>query len=312
MPSSLFSAGFIVQALALLAALPYASAGPSDDVWSLLLSPCPRDCSETSSPAEWAVYNSLYQLSTCNQTTRVAFSLYNPSSGIRACSTSTGVLPVKAAITDILSKEFAAEKVTLEIGWWDTQTASSPAGVRSAVEDVRKALLTSENNASTTAFSYSGNSLVGLYAGQGILHSDVATIALQHFSQYLETRDTIGRVVLQSCGVNSNKGLGIVVDATADLATVQRIMRDWNEAKCQKEFDGSKIMSKTDLRMRIPTHLANFTTATSNHVARRNRHSSHAKHLQHRRTTCNTIQVVGGDSCVSLAKECGITPAKFT
>ena len=110
MPSSLFSARFIVQALALIANLPYAGAGPSGDVWSRLLSPCPRDCGETSSPAEWAVYKSLYQLSTCNQTTRVAFSLYNPSPGIRACSTSTDVLPVKAAIADILSKNFAAEK----------------------------------------------------------------------------------------------------------------------------------------------------------------------------------------------------------
>ena len=50
------------------------------------------------------------------------------------------------------------------------------------MEDVHKALLTSENNASTTAVSYFGNSLVGLYAGQGTLHSDVTTIALQHFT----------------------------------------------------------------------------------------------------------------------------------
>lgn len=309
---SLFSPGFLVQALALLTTLAHAVASPSDDVWSRLLSPCPRDCSETSSPAEWAVYESLDQLSTCNQTTRVAFSLYNPSSGIRACSTSAGVLPVKAAIADTSNKNFAAEEVTLEIGWWNTQTSSKPAGVRTAVEDVQKALLASENNASTTAFSYSGNSLVGLYAGQGILHSDAATTALQHFTKYLETQDTIGRVLLQYCGVNSNKGLGVVVDTTGEFAAVQRIMRDWNDAKCQKDFDGSKTVSKTDLRMKLPAHRSNSTAATSSHVARRTGHSSYVKHSHHRRATCDTIQVASGDSCASLAKECGITPAKFT
>jgi hypothetical protein len=74
-------------------------------------------------------------------------------------------------------------------------------------------------------------------------------MALQHFTQYLETQDTIGRVLLQYCGVNSNKGLGIVVDTTGDFAAVQRIMRDWDEAKCQKEFDGSKTVPNADLRV---------------------------------------------------------------
>ena len=83
MPSPFFS-------LALLAAHSYlhiASASP--DAWSRLRDPYPRDCSGTASPAEWAVYTSLDELAACDQTTRLDFSLYNPSRPvIRACSTS--------------------------------------------------------------------------------------------------------------------------------------------------------------------------------------------------------------------------------
>ncbi|KAH8430878.1 uncharacterized protein LDX57_008542 [Aspergillus melleus] len=170
-------------------------------------------------------------------------------------------------------------------------------------------LLTSSNNRSTTAFSYSGNSLVGLYVGHGVLHSDAAATALQHFTGYLESQKTIGRVLLQYCGVNSNKGLGIVVDPTGDLPAVQRIMRDWNEAKCQTEFDGSQKLPNAALRLRIPLTKANSTTG---HLARRNpHHGAHHVHSNQRRATCETIQVASGDSCGSLAEECGITGAKL-
>ncbi|KAA8646796.1 uncharacterized protein ATNIH1004_005471 [Aspergillus tanneri] len=279
---------------------------PADNVVFLPLSPRLRTMNDSS--AEWATYNELGRLAACNQTIRLQFSLYNPSSSIRACSVSSHSPSAKAAQAPA-SKKFESQEVSLELGWWNTPTSSSPVGAKAAVEEAQRALLTSSNNKSTTAFSYSGNSLVGLYAGHGVLHSDAATTVLQHFTQYLESQKTIARVLLQYCGVNSNKALGIVVDTTGDFSAVQRIMRDWNEAKCQTGFDGSKKLPNTALRLERPFAQ---TSSTTDHLARRNsHHGAHHVHSIHRRATCKTIQVASGDSCGSLAKECGITGAKF-
>jgi GH18 family chitinase len=235
--------------------------------------------------------------------------LYNPSSAIRACTASSETYFAKAAQAPASSEKFKSEEVSLELGWWDLPSSSSTVAVKAAVEDARKALLASTNNKSTTAFSYSGNSLVGLYAGHGVLHSDAATTALQHFTQHLEAQETIGRVLLQYCGVNSNKALGIVVDTSGDFQAVQRIMRDWNEAKCQTDFDGSKKLTNTALRLERPVAYSNSTT---DHLARRHlHHGAHHHHSIHRRATCEYLQIASGDTCTTLAGECGITLAKF-
>ncbi|KAL4765634.1 uncharacterized protein BDW70DRAFT_168842 [Aspergillus foveolatus] len=280
MPPALFPSELLWLAFSFITLfLNQASAVPAHDAWSRLWHPCPTGC-DNSTTAEWAAYDGLGRLSACNQTSRLDFSLYSPPSIIRACSASSSTSLAKAAQTVISSERFAAQEVKVEIGWWDTASTSTPAGVRAAVEEVQAALLTSNNN-KTTAFSYSGNSLA---------------------------QTAIGRVLLQYCGANSTKGLGIVVDTSGDLAAVQRIMRDWNEAKCQSNFDGSKTVSAS-LRLERPF---NQTSSTREHLSRR--HSHHGAghvHSLHRRATCETIQVASGDSCASLAKECGITGAKF-
>ncbi|KAL6230525.1 hypothetical protein BDW75DRAFT_244726 [Aspergillus navahoensis] len=151
-----------------------------------------------------------------------------------------------------------------EIGWWDTPRSSTPAGIKAAVEEAQTILSTSNNTKSTTAFTSSGNSLVGQYAGHGMLHSDAATTAVQQFTEYLDSEDALGGVLLQYCGVNSNKGLGIVVDTTGDFATVQSIVRDWNEAKCQTDFDGSKTVSNAPLQLGRPFNQTNSTSVHLN------------------------------------------------
>ncbi|KAL4997043.1 hypothetical protein BDV10DRAFT_186556 [Aspergillus recurvatus] len=187
--------------------------------------------------------------------------------------------------------------------------------VKAAVEDARKTLLASTNNKSTTAFSYSGNSLVGLYAGHGVLHSDAATTALQHFTQHLEAQETIGRVLLQYYGVKSNKVLGIVDDTSGDFQAVQRIMRNWNEAKCQTDLDGSKKLTNTALRLERPFAYSNLTT---DHLTRRHlHHGAHNHHSIHRLPdltpkpepdgTCASAVVGADEWCSTIAAANGIT-----
>ncbi|KAL4799251.1 hypothetical protein BDV19DRAFT_385501 [Aspergillus venezuelensis] len=297
-------------ALFLFALFSQTSAGPTHDAWSRLWNPCPTECTG-SSPSEWAVYDKIGHLAACNRTTRLQFSLYTPSSPIRACSVPSKSDTAKVAqVAPFVSEKYKPQDISLEIGWWNTSTSSRPAGVRNAVEDVRTSLLTSNNNKTTTVFAYSGNVLVGLYAGRGVLHSDAANTALHQFTQYLESQETIGRVVLQYCGVNSNKALGIVVDATGDFSSVQKFVHDWNEAKCQTDFDDSKKLPNSGLRLERPLIQANSTTLHA--IRRDSHHGVHQGHsTHHRRATCETLQVVHGDTCYSLAEECGITLQKF-
>ncbi|KAI3092753.1 CAZyme family GH18 [Penicillium roqueforti] len=308
MPTSLFS---VLLPLAL--ALPQVSAGASPGAWAQLLDPCPRSCSETASSAEWAIYDSLDQLSTCNRSTLVEFSLYSPSTVIRACSNSPQTQSLKVAQAVVANKDFQEEEVKLEVGWWNTKSSAPVEGVKSTVQNVRNALSTSNSSETTTSFSYSGNALVGLYAGKKILHSDAANTAVQHFVDYIESQDTVGRALLQYCGVNANKGLGIVVDTTGDFEAVRSIMRGWNDAECQTGFDGSKDILDGRLSLkRPPVQPASTSTTTASSRATPSHISHlHARHSIHRRATCQTIQVVSGDGCWSLSTECGITVAQF-
>lgn len=295
-----------------LATLSGAFASP--DAWSRIWDPCPTDCSSSSSPDGWGVYHSLDDLSLCNKTTRLQFSLYSDSTSrpaIRACTVSSEIPTTKASFID-LSDGFLNKEVTLELGWWDTPTSSPPAALKSGIEDVRKSLSNSANNRSSTFFSYSNKALVGLYAGSGILHSDAATTALEEFTKFIEGQESVGRVILQYCGVNSKKALGIVVDASGDIAAVKRIMRGWKEKKCQTQFDGSKNLSKSKLR--FESH--NSTSKLSKRGASHGHGHSHLRHQHlhhhHQRATCRTTQVSSGDSCESMASDCGISPADFT
>ena len=285
----------------------------SPDAWSRLWNPCPAACGSDSLPRDWAVYHGIDRLSACNQTTRLEFSLYsdNPShSAIRACTSSPEIQSLKDSQVDV-SEDFAEEDVSLQLGWWDIATSSPPAIVKPVVEDVRRNLLDSANDKPSTFFSYSGNVLVGLYAGKGILHSDAATSTVQMFMDYIESQNSIGRVALQYCGVNSNKGLGIVVDTGGNLSAVQKIMRGWKEAKCQTGFDGNKNLIGSKLH--IERHSSPTSGPSKRHLAHSHSHSHHRRsHWHQQRATCQTIQVASGDSCASLANSCGITPADFT
>lgn len=256
----------------------------SPDAWSRLWSTCPTDCGNTSSPSDWAVYHSIDQLPLCNRTTRLQFSLFSDSSsrpGIRACTASSEFESARASYLHA-SKNIVEKEVTFQLGWWDTPTSSPPAAVKPAVEDVRKALSNSANNGSSVLFSRSDIALVGLYAGSGILHSDVATTALKEFADYIETQDSVGRVILQYCGKTFKTGLGIVVDASGDLAAVKQIMRGWTEVKCQTQFDGSKSLSTSKLRFK--TH----SNSTSSAFSERQGDS----HLRQRRPHCEPPAVL--------------------
>lgn len=283
------------------------------DAWSQLWQPCPRTCDTTSSSSEWPLYRGISQLLQCNETVRLQFSLYSGDSShpaIRACTSSSEVKPNQASTANV-PDSFAAKEVTLEIGWSDAPTSAPPAKVLPVVQDVRGALFDSENNGTSTFFSHSGNVLVGLYAGSGILHSDLATSTLEKLTDYLETQDSVGQLVLQYCGGNSKKTFGLVVNAGGDITVVQQTMRGWRESKCQTDFEGTKNLSKTKLYFEHHSHQSNSTAGARKRYIK-SPHGHTDRHLNHRRDECRTTQVSSGDSCESLASDCGISPADFT
>ncbi|KAE8306364.1 hypothetical protein BDV41DRAFT_585895 [Aspergillus transmontanensis] len=312
MPSPFF---FLALSLSLTHSVQVA-ADPSFDAWSQVWKPCPRDCSEIPSPAEWAVYSSVDQLTTCNQTLRLDFSLYNPSNpAIRACSASQSYPAAKASqVQAVVSSGFTDQEVTLQIGWWNTSASLKSAGVKSALEHVQKALLASENETPATVYSYHGKSLIGVYAGPGVQHSDAATTVFQEFTDHIESQDLVGRIALQYCGENSNKAIGIVVDASGDLAAVQRIVRGWVDGECQTDFDGVKELSQSILQLQDDATSARVSESSSRGVAGEGRLHSHqgGAHSHQQRAICRTIKVVPGDSCGALAERCGLSPADFT
>lgn len=285
----------------------------SQDAWSLLYQPCPATCTEGTEVGGWATYQDVDAVKSCSEPMLLDFALYNsfdeptPSVSVHAC------LPAaadKAATVfhDAASPKFSNGEVSLEIGWWGAPDAPVPQGVKDSLSQIQAALLQSPNNASKTIFAYSDNSLVGLYVGREIQHSDVASTTLQRFTERVKSQPLASRTVMQYCGMNANQGLGIVVDITGDFSVVQKTMRGWNEASCVMDFDGKEELLKSPLRMQpLPPQSTPNTTTTITTTTTTSR-----KDVDRRAATCRTVQVASGDSCASLAQVCGISGADFT
>lgn len=294
---------------------PGSRAAASFEVWSSAGNPCPRLCPPNSLPAEWNLYSEIDQLTGCNGTMLLDFSVYSSGiSGIRACVVTEQDAGGLAALQSVpspaeLSSSTTQEtKVKLQLGWWGSIRSDVSDNTHSAVELIQKRLPYMANHSIDSMFSYSGNTVVGLYIGRRLHGPEVATKAVQKLAEYIEDGPITRRTALQYCKRTSDVGFGIVVDTNMDIAAVQQIVRRWNNAECLTKFDGTRGPFHTSLQMK------DSISAATRHPAHARRHPvrRHGHGHVHRRNTCSTIRVNFGDTCPSLADECGISGAEFS
>lgn len=295
---------------------------------SLFWNRCPRAC-DKDGPDQWPLYHSIDHLTACNQAMLLHFAVYNPledprsQTSIRACTASNETSPITSSSERTSSVAFDQSSVNIQLGWWGKPDASYNSSDAQDVVSKIQAQLHQSAASPSILFGYSNKALVGVHIGQNLQPAAVASGAVQQLLNHLQNEPIAPRTVLQYCGQNANKGLGVVVDTTGNLAAVQQIVRDWLDAKCQTDFDGTTALPDSMLRIASTRALALAMAKPSNN--RRSydhrfhhsgssvhRHHRYGRSSVHRRATCETIQVASGDSCGSLAENCGISAADFT
>lgn len=285
---------------------------------------CPQSCSSAGTdPSKWFIYHSINRLDLCNSVMLLDFAIFNPladlntRASISACT--ADLEPVEATTATITGKcqadSINQTEVTasLQLGSSGSSSTNSVADAVAALEQLLASSALSEASCNETIkFAYSGNVAIGLYVGKGLTNQGVITSVLEQLSTKLQSDGSVPEtLVAQLCDDRSARySIGIFASTNSDLSLAQLSVQTWKNSSCitnmQKTVPAwQNVTFSVPSLMQKPSVSSNSTTGNSTALQSRD-----GKLIP--RADCTTVQVVAGDSCASLASECGITPAEFT
>ncbi|KAI8277403.1 hypothetical protein K4K60_006981 [Colletotrichum sp. SAR11_57] len=247
----------------------------------------------------------------CNETMLLDFNTSNSlrkDETVRACTASFAVGASNVTGSNTTQGPSCLPKCSvnkvqepLQLAFNVTNIPAELKDFEAASEQLAASLSRRESNSTDiTTFAYSNTVALGLFAGSGV--RDIPSSVLRQFISKIKTTGFSDSVVAQICaknGLSSRYSLGIAVSGDRDLKFVQDAVATWASGECVTSFD--KVEDWQDITLTR----ANSTAGTASSK------SSRSNMLQ-RRAECSTVQVVSGDSCASLAAECGISASDFT
>lgn len=268
------------------------------------IQPCPEPCSAVGAfSRNWTSYHSLDRLERCRQTVLFDYNIFNSldrQSTIRACTADDAFKSKSSGCAFSTSSS-----VNLQVASWDStkSTTASSSSSSSSVSEIVGALqnqvdsFSSCRNSSTIVFAAHGDVTVGLYVGASIDTS----VAVQKIAIQVNSNEKSGlgdALATQVCGTgyDGNHTIGLIISTAGDHDMVQSAMQSWANATCVKGADrtttGNITISKA------PVTIINSKRSINN--------------IEKRDNTCSYVLVVSGDSCATLASECGITAAELS
>lgn len=302
---------------------------------------CPAGCSSSGADTRgWSLYGGLGRLNKAcnNETLLVNFALFN---SIDDPETHTAI----SACTADLAQASAPSP-----GQGNSSAAASLAvcagdGVRQNLTEVTSAVQTASSGASSSArlasvqdslrqlqgylrmasaaqsggcndtitYAYTRDASVGIYAGHGIASQGVLASVLESLSAKITSDGGVPEtLVAQVCGNSSARySLGVMINSAGDLGAVQRGIQSWKNGSCVSDLGTpSTLQTVTYLATSLLDMSSSNTSSSANNTSWTN--STLQNSLLTGRAECTTVQVVGGDTCETLAAECGITAAQFT
>ncbi|EPE09530.1 glycoside hydrolase family 18 protein [Ophiostoma piceae UAMH 11346] len=297
---------------------------------------CPTSCSVSgSNPGNWSVYRDLDQFQLCNKAIFHQFNIYGEMDGphtstrIRACSSSINDFAALPDDTVSLLAATPAESVnvTYEIGWANGGQISKTS--MKIVANQLKAFLTSgysPKNHSTVIFGQYRSAAAGIYIGKDLSAVNVGTFAMNYLTENMD--DMVipaGTLGLQLCGTkfDADHTFGFMATSDRTYSAIQDAMQTWTNGTCV-DFDDKSMTFTGEALLLSPLIDPTVDTSNTSKIASGNNTSNstasqgHRRSLYHRshrlftRSDCDTVQVVSGDSCASLATKCGISGTDLT
>lgn len=298
---------------------------------------CPQPCAADTK--DWFVYHSLDRLAACNGTMLLDFALFQsihePGSpiSIAACAADLGTATSSSDKASCPQHNGVSQKnvtASLELHSSSSSSSSSSTAVNDAVDALTQlqafSTLSGASCNETINFAISGSVAVGVYAGAKLASQALVSSVLGQLTTHVQSQgDSMPQELLvQLCDNHSARySLGIYITTGSDLSSAQLAVQSWKNNTCVTSVDGEVDSNWLEISYQTPSLLGrNSTSMSSNSTIPGTNSSTLASRsspslrvsgkLDARDTDCTTVQVVSGDSCASLAAECGITAAEFT
>ena len=165
---------------------------------------------------------------------------------------------------------------------------------------------------STTSIVIVGDSVVGVYAGASVPPSVLSKHVLERLVADIKSDETAGSVYIESCddcsGMESLT-MGVVIGDFNTLPLAHSAISAWSHGSCMTTKSTANSTAVPWQSFDLP--LLSHPPLTTNKSAEYN-YSSRRRTWLSPRSDCSTVQVKSGDSCASLATECGISATDFT
>lgn len=297
---------------------------------------CPVSCNSagTLNSTAWSVYHSLDRLSLCNESMLLDFAVFNQLNdtgthiSIAACTADLDTTTSQASkrSSNVSSTCFASSAnltevtTSVELGSSGSTSSGNITGVVTALQKLQSLssqTLGESNCNETFQFSLAGNVAVGFYVGSGLSSQGVITPVLESLTNQVQSDGTVAEnLYVQLCDNRTARySLGVFANTNADLPSVQQAVQAWRNNTCVTTNDSS-TPNWQEVTFLAPALLKNTSSTGNNGSISTNSTTlaarSHVRKLVSRDSTCTTVEVVSGDTCATLAAECGITTDEFT
>jgi chitinase len=279
---------------------------------------CPLSCSSTgANSSHWFAYQSVDRLDICNETMLVDFSLLselnNPHSSnkIFACTADFGGIagtePATAATCHVGGVNYTENTLPLQMVSSGVSSSVGLTFVSDALTQLRKTFkLAGPSCNETIRYAYSEKAAIGIYIGSRLNNQDVIDSVLDQLTTTLQDNGAVSEsLAVQLCDNRSARySLGVFISTLPSLSAAQNAVQTWKNGSCL-----ASMSTTSPAWHNITFNAPEVSHSHKNSSSLLNR-AAHSSQLS-ARATCRTIQVQGGDSCSSLATECGITTAQF-
>ncbi|PWY70845.1 hypothetical protein BO94DRAFT_609121, partial [Aspergillus sclerotioniger CBS 115572] len=279
---------------------------------------CPVSCSSSGlNSTAWSVYHSVDRLGLCGSPMLLDFNLFNQLDdaathvSIAACtadfkSVSSSSLSTRDTSDDssCIAQSVSRSTVTASVQLASSGNASSTGAtdVVDALEQLQSTFTLSGSDCNEVIrVAYAGQAAVGVYVGSGLSGQGVMSSVLNQLVTEIDSNGSIAQETLvQVCDNSTSRySLGIFASTTGNLLSVQRALQSWHNSSCVTFMEESMPAWQT-ISYLAPSMQQN-SSVPSNYTSLAAREHDE----------CTTIQVASGDTCTTLATECGISGADF-
>ncbi|KAL4795918.1 hypothetical protein BDV19DRAFT_388634 [Aspergillus venezuelensis] len=311
---------------------------------------CPVSCSKSGlDSTAWSVYHRVDRLDLCDSPMLLDFNQFSKLDdprthlSIAACtidfelsSSSKRETTNTSCLSD--SVTLSTDTSSLELATSGTVSSTKTTDVVDLLDQLQSAFALSESACKEDIrIAYTDKAAIGVYLGSALSSQGVISHVLKKLATQVQTDGSIAQeTFVQLCdSFTARCSLGVYVSTNGDLPSVQQALQTWHNSSCLATEDATvdwySISYLARSSRQNSTLPSNSTTSLAARELSRRRantnqqlhhgylHSPLHKAREDRRLRsrgdsdeCTTIQVVSGDSCTTLADECGITAAEFT